>query len=147
VINRSCSIGLIPLFLVLSACGGGGGQTPGSDVQSLTATDTGTSTTTGTETATNIGTATRVGTMSLKWVAPAKRSDGDPISLSEIDSYTVYFGTSAGSYPYSMAIEDASTTSIDIPGLPAGTYHVVMTTTDSLGQESGYSSVAVKKVM
>ena len=82
----------------------------------------------------------------MEWIAPAARSDGNALSLSEIASYTVYFGTSAGDYPYSAAIEDASATNLDIPDLPAGTYYLVITATDNQGQESGYSNVAVKKV-
>jgi hypothetical protein len=77
--------------------------------------------------------------MSLEWAAPAQRTDGEALSLSEIASYTIYFGPSSGEYPYSVAVEDPSATSVDIPNLPTDTYYVVMTTTDTLGLESGYS--------
>ena len=137
MIKRSCRIGVISAFLLLSACGGGG-QTPGSDTQSIFSTDTGT--------ATDTVAPAQLGTLSLKWAAPATRVDGDPIALSEIASYTVYIGTSRGEYPYSVAVEDPTTTAIDIPDLPTGTYYLVMTATDTQGRESGYSSVAVKEV-
>ena len=162
--NRSRSIGLISLFLLLSACGGGGGQTLSSDDQSkLSGTNTSTTvTTTDTNTTTQAGTlslqqlaafyaarrnqASTSSTLSLQWAAPAARSNGDSLSLSEIDSYTIYFGTSVGDYPYTVAIEDASTTNLDIPDLPSDTYYLVITVTDRAGRESGYSSVVVKEV-
>ena len=134
--KRSCSLGFISLFLLLSACGGGGASS-GTDAQSFSSSETST---------TNTSTATRAGTLSLKWVAPAARSNGDALSLSEISSYTIYFGTEPGNYPYSVSVEDASTTNLDIPDLPAGTYYLVITATDSQGLESDYSSIAVKEV-
>jgi hypothetical protein len=66
--------------------------------------------------------------------------------LSEISSYTIYFGTEAGNYPYSVAIDDPSSTSVDIPDLPAGTYYLVITATDSQGLESGHSNIAVREI-
>jgi hypothetical protein len=137
VINRSGSIVLALVFMFLSACGGGGGST---------AVDSN-STNVGSNTTTDTVAPQGSGTISLKWAAPVSRSDGDALSLSEISNYTIYFGTSVGDYPYSVAIDDPSTTSVDIPDLPAGTYYLVMTATDSLGQESGYSGVAVREVI
>lgn len=124
VINKAYRIALLSLSVLLVACGGGGGnESP------------------------NTGSAvTREGTLSLKWAAPTSRSNGDALSLSEISSYTIYFGSTVGDYPYSVAITDPSTTSLEIPDLPAGTYYLVMTATDSEGRESGYSSVAAKEV-
>ena len=151
MINRSCSIGLMSVFLFLGACGGGGGgQTSGTDSQSIipessAPSDTGTSAGTGTSTADTVA-AAEAGTLSVGWVAPAARSNGDSLALSEIASYTVYFGTSVGDYPYSVTIDNASTTNLDIPDFPLGTYYLVITVTDTQGQESGYSNIAVKEV-
>lgn len=142
--NRSCSFGLILAALFLTACGGGGGS--GTDTQLLgdSGTDDTQPLTSSTESPSD-GAATPSGTISLNWIAPAARRDGGAISLSEIASYTIYFGTSVGDYPYSIAVEDASTTSLDIPDLPTGTYYLVITATDRKGQESSYSSVATKE--
>ena len=136
MISRSLSIGALLVSLMLSACGGGGGESPDSGSQSTTTGDT------------NTGTATpaTTGTLSLRWAAPAERSNGDSLSLSEISSYTIYFGTEAGNYPYSVAIDDPSSTSVDIPDLPAGTYYLVITATDSQGLESGHSNIAVREI-
>jgi len=79
-------------------------------------------------------------------VAPAARSNGESLPLSEIDSYTVYFGTSAGDYPYSVAVENTGGTDLDIPDLPTDTYYLVITATDRAGRESGYSRIVVKEV-
>lgn len=130
--KRSCSIGLAALISVLSACGGGSGQSFNSGTPESTTTNTVTTVSTG--------------TLSLKWVPPTTRSDGVALALSELGSYTVYFGTSIDELPYSVSIDDPSETSVDIPDLPAGTYYVVMTVTDRNGLESDPSGTAIKEV-
>lgn len=147
--KRSGRIVLALIFMFLSACGGGGSSTEASgssaDVSSSSTNIDSNSTSVGSNTTTGTVAPQSSGTISLRWAAPASRIDGNALSLSEISSYTVYFGTSIGDYPYSVAIEDPSSTSVDISDLPAGTYYLVMTATDSLGQESSYSPVAVKE--
>ena len=91
-------------------------------------------------------TAPQTGSVSLSWVAPTARSDGTPLSMSEIAGYTLYYGSSAGNYSNSVQIDDPFTTSITMTDLPVGTYHFVMTTRDTDGQESGYSSAAQRQV-
>jgi len=147
--KRSGSIALALVFMFLSACGGGGSSTEASS-SSTEASSSSTnidSNSTSVDSNTTTGTVApqSSGTISLRWAAPASRVDGNALSLSEISNYTVYYGTSVGDYPYFVAIDDPSTTGVDISDLPAGTYYLVMTATDSLGQESGYSSVVVKE--
>ena len=79
--------------------------------------------------------------VSLSWVAPAERADNTGLSLSEISGYAVYYGTSAGNYTNSLSINDSSATSVTVSDLPVGTYYMVMTTRDTDGRESEYSSV------
>ena len=81
------------------------------------------------------------GSVNLSWVAPVERTDGTALALSEIAGYTVYYGTSKGNYPDSLSVNDISATSVTVTDLPIGTYYLVMTTRDTDGRESGYSSM------
>ena len=90
--------------------------------------------------------APQTGSVSLSWVAPTTRSDGTPLSMSEIAGYTLYYGSSAGNYSNSIQIDDPFTTSVTMADLPVGTYYFVMTTRDVDGQESGYSTAAQRQV-
>lgn len=76
----------------------------------------------------------------LSWVAPTARSDGTGISLSQISSYRIRYGTSAGNYTNSVTVNDGSATAYTIQNLSPATYHFVVTAIDTEGQESGYSS-------
>ena len=80
------------------------------------------------------------GSFSVSWTAPTTRSDGSPISPSEIDGYRVYYGPTAGNYPDSVLISDGSVTSAVINDVPGGDYQVVMTTIDADGRESAQSA-------
>ena len=90
--------------------------------------------------------APQTGSVSLSWLAPTARSDGTPLSVSEIAGYTLYYGSSAGNYSNSIRIDDPFTTSVTMADLPVGTYYFVMTTRDVSGQESGYSAEAQRQV-
>ncbi len=85
-----------------------------------------------------------LGSFSLSWSAPVMRADGSALSLSDIDSYRIYYGTTAGSYTNSVTITDGSTTSATISNIQNGTWHVVMTTIDSSGLESAQSGAITK---
>jgi hypothetical protein len=91
-------------------------------------------------------TAPETGSATLSWVAPATRANGDPLALSEIEGYTLYYGESAGNYANSRQINDVSSTSITITDLPFSTYYFVVTTRDTLGKESAFSEM-VKAVV
>ena len=78
--------------------------------------------------------------ITLSWVAPAEREDNSNLSLSAIAGYKVYYGTTQGQYPNSATINDGTAAGYTFTGLPAGTYHFVVTTIDTEGRESLYSS-------
>lgn len=118
---------------LLTACGGGGSSGPAAGSSTPSA-----------GTASGSSVQTQSSAFSLSWVAPVTRSDGSPISLSEIEGYRVYYGTSAGNYTYNVNIADGSQTSATITGVAVGTYHVAMTTYDTNGLESAYSPEVVK---
>ncbi len=78
--------------------------------------------------------------ITLSWVAPAEREDNSALSLSAIAGYKVYYGTTQGQYSDSVAINDGTAVAYTFTGLPAGTYYFVVTTIDTDGRESQYSS-------
>ena len=86
------------------------------------------------------------GSMDLSWTAPATRSDGTPLSLADINGYRIYYGESAGNYTKSVDIADGSAQSARVTDIPVGSYHVVMTTYDTDGRESGHSASVVKSI-
>ncbi len=118
---------LLALVLVssLAACSDGGAGGPGNGGGGLS--DAGNST----------GPKGKV--MSVTWSAPSARANGDPLSLSEIAGYQVYYGTKAGNYPNQIDVNNPTAESIEIAGLTSGTYYLVLTTIDSDGRESSYS--------
>lgn len=90
--------------------------------------------------------AGKTGVMELSWSAPATRTDGEPLSLSEIGGYRLYYGKQKGDYVQGANIKDGSAQSATVTGVPLGTYYVVLTTYDSNGVESDYSSAVRKTV-
>jgi len=85
------------------------------------------------------------GSFDLAWTAPVNRADGSPLILAEIGGFRIHYGTSAGSYPNTVEVADGSAQAATVDNLAAGTtYHVVMTSYDTSGLESGPSPEIVK---
>jgi hypothetical protein len=114
---------LIPVFLAahLMACGGGGGGGGGSN-------SAGTS---------NVSTEA----VTLAWDPPVARADESPLLPSEIGGYRIYYGTQEGDYPNRIDFDDGTAESVKLIDLAPGTYYFVITTYDTDGRESEYSSV------
>ncbi|MDX1698308.1 MAG: fibronectin type III domain-containing protein [Thiohalobacterales bacterium] len=130
------------LIAGLAACGGNssGISTTTSSIQS-----SGTSQSSGsTDTSTPVIQPDQNASFSLQWTAPVSRTDGSPISLSDINGYRVYYGNARGYYPNRINITSGSATSAIIENLAPGTYFVVMTTYDNTGLESRYSVEVTK---
>jgi hypothetical protein len=87
------------------------------------------------------------GGFTLSWTAPTIRSDGTPLTLSDIDGYRIYYGTTPGNYPGILDISDGTVTSAALNNLPVGDYYVVMTTYDRNGLESSQSGMVSKQAM
>ncbi len=86
--------------------------------------------------------AQTVATTTVSWVAPATRSDGSPLALSEIAKFVIYHGNKSGIYTDSVEITDPSTTSHIFSNLDAGEHYFAITTIDNTGAESVYSTEA-----
>ena len=72
----------------------------------------------------------------LSWTAPLEREDNQPISLSEIAGYKVYYGTEENTYPHSIDISNGAASDHTIENLSSGTYYLTLTTYDTAGRES-----------
>ena len=78
--------------------------------------------------------------VSLSWTAPAEREDDQPMLLSDIAGYKVYYGTTQGNYNDSVNINDGTATGHTFKDFASGTYYFVVTTYDVDGRESEYST-------
>ena len=133
------------LSIMLSACQIGSDGTTSTASTASTGTTARTVTTSNKSSGTTSGSAT--GIITLTWTAPVARTDGTPLSLSEIAGYRVHYSTSPGSYSNHVNITNGSLQSATLTGVPIGTYYVAMSTYDSSGLESGYSAPVIKKAL
>ena len=85
-----------------------------------------------------------LGSMTLNWSAPIENQDGTV--LTDLAGYRIYYGTAAGDYTHSVAIDNPSITTTLIENLVPATYYVVATAVNAAGVESTYSNVATKTV-
>lgn len=82
-------------------------------------------------------------TVRLSWQPPAYNVDGTPVT--DLAGYRVLYGTSPGSYSYSLPVSSASVTSVVIEGLtPATTWYFVAKAVSASGVESDYSPAVSK---
>ncbi len=88
--------------------------------------------------------AISLGSATLSWTAPTENDDGSP--LTDLAGYKIYWGTSPGSYPNSVTINNPGITTYVVEDLPPGTYEFVATSFNSAGMESVYSTPATKVI-
>jgi len=84
------------------------------------------------------------GSATLSWTAPTQNADNTP--LTDLNGYTIYYGTSVGNYPNSVRISNAGITTSVIENLAPGTWSFVVAAFDTSGNESTYSNVANKTI-
>ncbi|MCG7986181.1 MAG: putative Ig domain-containing protein [Candidatus Thiodiazotropha lotti] len=87
------------------------------------------------------------GSISLTWVAPATRTDGSPLDMSEISGYRLYMGTSNSSLSAVVDVDDCTISNHVIENLETGTYYFAITAYDLAGNESVHSNVVAKDTM
>ncbi len=78
--------------------------------------------------------------ITLSWVAPAAREDNSALSLSAIAGYKIYYSTAPGQYSNSASINDGTATGYIFNNFTSATYYFVVTTIDTDGRESQYST-------
>jgi hypothetical protein len=93
----------------------------------------------GTESLTQI-VSIAVRNIQLNWQPPTENVDGSPVS--ELDGFRIYT-ISGADYELEAVIESPITTSVLLAKSP-GTYDLVMTAYDAIGNESSYSNVVQK---
>lgn len=89
---------------------------------------------------TNTGNGATYSNLTLAWIAPSERENNQPILLSDIAGYKIYYGNKQGSYNNSVTINNSIAENHTFSTLPTGTYYLVMTTLDTGGRESQFSS-------
>jgi hypothetical protein len=88
--------------------------------------------------------AVSLGSVTLSWTAPTENTDGT--ALIDLAGYKIYWGTSPGSYPNSLTIDNATVSTYVVDNLAPGTYEFVATSFNTAGVESSYSNAATKVV-
>ena len=79
-------------------------------------------------------------TVTLSWTAPLARVDGSSISLSEIQSYEILYGSSPDSLSNTVTV-DGSQTSAQVTGLSPGTWYFAIRVIDTDGLTSKNSDI------
>lgn len=83
----------------------------------------------------------------VSWDPPTTYEDGSPLAPSEIQSYTVYYGTTpSGPYGFSTSVAGTVTT-VTLSGLTAGNWYFVARVKATNGLESANSNEVVKSVV
>ncbi|MBT8092273.1 MAG: fibronectin type III domain-containing protein [Gammaproteobacteria bacterium] len=82
--------------------------------------------------------------VALSWVATTHNEDGS--ACTDLAGYKIYWGTTPGSYPNSVTINDPDATTYVVDNLSPGTYEFVATAFNTSDVESAYSSPATKVV-
>ncbi|MDH3431489.1 MAG: putative Ig domain-containing protein [Gammaproteobacteria bacterium] len=88
--------------------------------------------------------AVSLGSVTLTWTPPTQNEDGTP--LTDLAGYWIYWGTTPGSYPNSVRIDNPGISSYVVENLAPGTYEFVATSFNSAEVQSVYSNPATKVV-
>jgi hypothetical protein len=88
--------------------------------------------------------AIATGSATLSWTPPTQNTDGSP--LTDLAGFKIKWGTSQGSYPNSVTINNPGITTYIVENLAPNTYFFVATAFDTSGNESGNSNAASKTV-
>lgn len=90
---------------------------------------------------------TGTGTATLTWTPPTQYENGDPLPLSEIERYTIYWGTESGEYTESLDVENGAVQSREIELTVTGptTFYFAMSAW-ARGLESDLSNEASKTI-
>ncbi len=88
--------------------------------------------------------AIAMGSVTLSWSPPTENTDGT--ALTDLAGYRIYWGTTSGSYPNSVTIDNPGVTTYVVENLVQGTYEFVATSYNTSGVESDYSAPATKTV-
>ncbi len=85
-----------------------------------------------------------MGSATLSWQPPTQRTDGT--QLSDLKGYRILYGSSPGSYPNRVTLDNPGLTSYVVNNLSQGTWYFVMTAFDANGAESSQTGVVSKTI-
>ncbi|MCG7198837.1 fibronectin type III domain-containing protein [Marinobacter pelagius] len=86
------------------------------------------------------------GTAKLSWVAPSTRTDGEGLTMGELDSYVINYGQDANDLGNTIEINDASTMEYTIDQLGAGEWFFSIQVIDTNGLISPPSEIVSKTI-
>jgi hypothetical protein len=75
--------------------------------------------------------------VAVSWTPPTQNADGS--TLTDLSGYKIHYGTQAGDYTDSVAVNTAGVTSYTLDSLPKGTVYIAMTAVNAAGAESDFS--------
>lgn len=84
------------------------------------------------------------GSVTLSWTAPTQNEDGS--TLTDLAGYKVFWGTTPGSYPNSVTINNSGLTTYVVENLVPGDYEFVAKSFNSTGIESDFSEPVTRTV-
>lgn len=85
-----------------------------------------------------------LGSATLSWTPPVANTDGS--TLVDLRAYKIYYGTSQGTYPNEIYLDNPGLTMYVVDNLAPDTYYFVSTSVNSFGIESDFSNVATRIV-
>jgi hypothetical protein len=133
--------------VLLAGCGGEDGAPATTATTSPTPSTSGTTapTSTGTSSTSNTGgTGAATGSATLTWYPPTQNTDGSP--LRNLGGYRIYWGTTQGTYPNSVTINNPGLATYVVEQLRPARWYFVVTALTTTGIESSFSNVATKTV-
>ena len=87
--------------------------------------------------AVTVAAATATNNVEVSWTPPTQNADGS--TLTDLSGYKIHYGTQAGDYTDSVAVNSAGLTRYALPSLPKGTVYIAMTAVNTAGAESDFS--------
>jgi outer membrane biosynthesis protein TonB len=88
--------------------------------------------------------AATTGSISLRWTAPTTRTDNTPLSLSDIDGYSIYVGTTRNNLQLYVDVAQGDATRYTINDIDLGDYYVAISAYDRDGRSSALSNIVMK---
>ncbi len=87
------------------------------------------------------------GSADLSWVTPTTRTDGTPLSLSEIGGFRIYMGDTRDNLAMIVDLNDNTINRYTMTNLSSGNHYFAVTSYDINGNESPFSNIAGKSNM